>query len=81
MDTSLRTRQQKCSRFVKEGGFKKARQALMNTPKWNGSADETLKPLFPDRNEKLNEESTKHTLPVIDKWAWYKAIKNANRAT
>ena len=53
----------------------------MNIPKWNGSVEDKLKPLYPDRNEKLREESTKYELPSIDKWIWYKAIKGANRAT
>ena len=81
VETSLRIRQRKCSKFVKEGEFKKARQAAMNIPKWNGSVEDKLKPLYPDRNEKLTEESTSHPLPVTDKWMWYKAIKHANRAT
>ena len=59
VESSLKTRQRKCMRFVKEGEFKKARQkTLTNTPKWNGNVDEKLKPLFPDRLEHLREEST-----------------------
>ena len=77
----MNTRQKRCARFVKEGEFKKARPALMNIPKWNGSVDEKLKPLYPERNETLKEESTIHELPEIDQWMWYKAIKNSKRAT
>ena len=40
-----------------------------------------MKPLYPERKEILKEESMKHELPEIDQWMWYKAIKNAKRAT
>ena len=50
--------------LIKEGEFKKAREALTNTPKWNGNVEEKLKPLFPERVEELKEESFKHQLKL-----------------
>ena len=64
VESSLKTRQRKCIKYVKEGEFKKARQALMNTPKWNGSVEEKLIPLYPGRSENLCEESTKHNTTI-----------------
>ena len=81
VESSLKTRQKRCMRFVREGEFKKARQARANIPKWNGCVEEKLKPLYPERCEVLKEESTKHELPETDKWMWYRVIKNAKRAT
>ena len=81
VESSLKTRQKRCMKFVKEGEFKKARQALTNIPKWSGCVEEKPKPLYPNKREVLREESTKHELPAIGKWMWYKVIKNAKRAT
>ena len=36
VESSLKTRQKRCMRFVREGEFKKPWQALTNIPKWNG---------------------------------------------